>query len=207
LLDQPAGLGLLSQPAQPDAQGLLAQAAAQYPRLGPMLNNFAIQWGNDPKDGRQLEFYPPWESDNPNPGKSTLELYNRDLQGPWASAAAAGDALHLMGTVDPRTNQQIDPNWMAMKQQLLAARTPRHEEMDRQAYQQEAPMYGGNLPSYDQWMQNNRGDAYIRGYLTPAQDDEWRKSGVYTPQMTDVLERMRSYLQRAPNDAAGGFGR
>ncbi len=48
---------------------------------------------------------------------------------------------------------------------------------------------------FDKWMQMNRGDAYIRGYITPDQNDEWRKNNVYTDKQKVLLETMKAYLQ------------
>jgi hypothetical protein len=184
-------MGLLdNRPQQPT--GLLGALAQQYPALAPHFQNMVVQQGAPQSDGRQLEFYPPWESDNPNPGKSTVELYNPDLQGKGLENAVAGDALHLVGSVDPRTGQPVDPIYYGMKQQFLGMLTPDQQAVDQRAYQREAPMYGGNLPPFADWMQNNRSDAYIRGYITPDAEDNWRN--VYNTQLLNQLEAMRAYL-------------
>jgi hypothetical protein len=100
--------------------------------------------------------------------------------------------LHMLGAIDPRSGSPVDPQWLAMKNQLLAQRTPEAQAIDRRAYQQEEP---NGRRSFDDWMAQSRGDAYIRGYLTPDAADEWRQQGVYTPQMTQTLEMMQRYLQ------------
>lgn len=182
--------GLLDQPPPPP--GLLSGITQQYPLLGPHLSNAVVQWGPPQSDGRQLEFYPPWESDNPNPGKTTLELYNRSLQGQGLQNAVAGDMLHLVGSIDPRTGQPVDPTYYGMKQSFAGMLTPQQQAVDQRAYQQEAPMYGGNLPPFGDWMQRNRLDAYIRGYITPDAADNWRD--VYNTQQLNQLEAMRAYL-------------
>jgi hypothetical protein len=178
-----------------DFSGLLGAVGRQYPALSPLLGNFKVQWGPQQSDGRQLEFYPPWETDNPNPGK-TLELYNRDLSGQGLQNAVAGDALHLLGTVDPRTSNPVDPTYYAMKQSLLGMLTPQQRAIDQKAYEAERPFYNGAPPSYNDWMQRNRLDAYIRGYITPDAADNWRD--VYNTQQLNQLEAMRAYLMAQP---------
>ena len=75
----------------------LAAVQAQFPRLAPYLSNVNIQQGQKAAgDDRGLEFYPPWESRNPNPGKITLELFEQtgraglDHGARWGSAALHG---------------------------------------------------------------------------------------------------------------------
>lgn len=177
----------------------VAAVGKQYPALAPYLGDVQVQYGNPsgPNDPRQLEFYSPWEDTNPNKGKTTLEIYKRDMVGPDLQSAIAGDMLHLLGSVDPRTGRPIDPHWMEMKNQLIKARTPKHDEIDRRAYQEELQQYD-EKPTYEDWMQRNRGDAYIRGYITPDKVDEWRKNGFYTPEMSKVLDQMKQYLSTPP---------
>lgn len=184
--------------AAPDFSSDVAAVGKQYPALLPYLGNVRVQYGtaSSPTDDRQLEFYPPWESNNPNPGAVTLELFKRDLQGPALQSAIAGDMLHLLGSTDPRTGQAIDPRWLAFKQQLIAARSPQHQQMDQGAYEDDKKQ--GEAGSFDDWMMRNRADAYIRGYITPDVTDEWRKQGVYTPELSKVLDGMKGYLTTPP---------
>jgi hypothetical protein len=48
-------------------------------------------------------------------------------------------------------------------------------------------------------MDVSRTDAYLRGYLTPDANDEWRKQGVYTPEQTKILDEMKGYLTKSPD--------
>lgn len=165
-----------------------------YPALRQHLGNVVVQRGTA-SDGRQLEFYPPWEDDNPNPGKITLELYNKGLKGNDLHEAIAGDLLHHLGSIDPRTNQPVDPAWMDMKQKLIQSRGLSHNIMDAAAYHRES-----DPGSYDDWMQRSRADAYIRGGLFPAQNPDWQKPGrgAFTPEMHGIFDQMRSYLTTEP---------
>lgn len=184
-------------PAAPEDFSETTSGIAQsYPALAPYLNKLAIQRGtpSGPDDDRQLEFYQPWETENPNPGKITTELYNKDLKGQDLQETIAGDMLHHLGSVDPTTGQPVDPKWMAMKQQLIAARGVPQTLMDAEAYQQEKSNPSYETAPYDQWMQNNRSDAYIRGAVFPKQNPEWQQDGIYSPAMQAVAGQMRDYL-------------
>ena len=198
-------------PQHPLAQGApldprLADVAKQFPRLSPYLSQVTIQQGKktDPNDDRGLEFYPPWESQNPNKGRITLELYDQ-MQGPTLTNALGGDMLHYLGSVNPQTSQPIDPQYYAMKQKVMQARTPHQQATDRQMWEQ-LKRSGQESRSYDEWLQQSRVDAYIRGYVTPEMGgrypDEWRRNGWYNdPTMKRAVEDIQQYV--TASEAAG----
>lgn len=177
-----------------DNAAILEDIVNQYPALKPHINNLNIMQSQDQNDGRQLEFYPPWEQKNPNPGRTTIELYNGKLQGKYLNNAIAGDMLHLLGSVDPRSGQQIDPNYYKMKQLFLQSITNNQLAVDQRTYREEKNQNPDTAP-FDEWMQMNRGDAYIRGYITPDENDEWRRNNIYTDKQKVLLETMKAYLQ------------
>ena len=211
---QKLAAGLLSQPTQPqrgilsafpgDQGGLLSQSPEQlmatvfgkYQALNRNKDIFSVTQAPQTNDGRQLEYYPPWERDNPQPGKATVELYNTKESPEVMQNLVAGDMMHYMGSVDPRNNQTVDPTFRALKTELLQNLTPQQLAVDREAYERDKRFYGENPPSFEDWMDFSRGDAYIRGYLTPDAHDEWRKRGGYTPKQKDILEKLRTYMQR-----------
>ena len=185
--------------AQSPLDPRLADVAKQFPRLVPYLSLVQIQQGkkSDPNDDRGLEFYPPWESENPNPGKITLELFDK-MQGDTLTNALGGDLLHYVGSIDPKTKQPIDPQYYSMKQEVLNARTPEQNTLDKREYE-EAKKNEGETRSYDQWLQESRIDAYIRGYVTPElggkYPDEWRKNGFYKdPKMLKAVQDIQKYV-------------
>lgn len=184
-----------------DFNPVVKDVAQQYPGLAPYTKNLAIQRGTttNPNDDRQLEFYQPWDSDNPNPGKITSELYNKKLKGQDLTETIAGDMLHHLGTVDPATGKPINPKWMAMKQQMIDGMGPDQDSMNKEAYQQEKSNPAYETGPYDQWMKNNRSDAFIRGALFPNQNPEWQQSGMYTPAMQKAAAAMRLYLKNGDN--------
>lgn len=180
----------------------LEEVGKQFPRLKPYLSNVKIQQGKktDPNDDRGLEFYSPEHKENPNPGKITLELFD-DMQGQQLTTALGGDLLHYLGGYDYKAGKPIDPKYWAMKQAVLKARTPHQEATDRQIYEQERKQYPGT-GTYDDWLQESRIDAYIRGYVTPEMGgrypDEWRRNGFYKdPKMLKAVEAIKQYVTGA----------
>lgn len=158
---------------------------AAYPALSGSGLQVVDSRSNGMNDNRQLEYYPANESWNPLPGKPTIDVFNPAIKGQGFQDAVAADMLHGL--------PQRDPTWRAYREQFKTTLTPRQQAIDRQAYAEDRAQ--GETRSYGEWMDGNRVDAYLRGYLFPDANDEWRKGGVYTPQQSQVLDRMRAYLQ------------
>lgn len=156
----------------PDPLIDLSGIAKKYPRLAPLAKDAVAQWGEDTGDGRQLEFYPSWEDQSPHPGKPVLEFYNRAMPADQLPDIAAADLLHQLGGVDPRTNTAVDPDWLAEKQKFLNTRTVKQMQTDQQEYAADRKAYPSNRSMTD-WMDQSRGDAYLRGAIFPAQNPEW----------------------------------
>lgn len=174
------------------------QVARDYPGLAKHMTNVAVQWGQPigPHDDRQLEYYAPWESDNPNPGKSTVELYNRGLKGKSLSNAVALDMLHYVGGVDPTTGSAVDPDYLKLKQAMGAEVAKARRPMDWEAYKQDLDAYGPQ--NYQDWLNKNRTDAYIRAYAVPAMNPDWQQPGMFTPGMSAVGDKIKAYLAGPP---------
>ncbi|HTF75592.1 MAG TPA: hypothetical protein VK620_14890, partial [Bradyrhizobium sp.] len=180
-------------PQPSDAEGI----AQNYPALAPYTKNLAVQNGKSsgPSDDRVLEFYQPWESDNPNPGKLTSELFPaaQSMSPQDRQETIAGDMLHHLGAINPATGMPVDPNWYAMKQELGAARTPQHLKADANAYAQEKANPSYETAPYSDWDQGNRLDAYVRAGVFPNQNKEWGDF-IDNPKMRDIHARMQRYL-------------
>ena len=197
MTDDPEQLGSLFGMRQPGLYDRQKQSVARdFKALAPWMNTMSVQAGPQSRNigGGYLEFYPPWELHNPNPGRTTLELYDKDLQqGEGLENAIAGDAMHLLGAVDPRTGQPVDEHFHGMKQRLIGSLTPDQLAIDRRAY--DSAQSRGDHRSFDDWMQDSRGDAYIRGYITPDANDEWRKNEAYTPGQQILLDALSAYVR------------
>ena len=117
----------------PNLEGILNKYRGLM-KYGPM---FKLLKKAPMEDGRQLEYYPPWERDNPSPGKATVELYNTGASPQVTENLIAGDMMHYLGGVDPRTGEVIDPTWFKLKQQLIQSRTPEQRQIDASAYERD----------------------------------------------------------------------
>ena len=173
-----------------------ARIAEKYPALRPYVVEARLQWGDkaNNKGGGALEFFPQWELNNPNPGAITIEVYDRKLKGKWLEDAIAGEMLHQLSSVDPRTNEPVDRTWRDMRDKLMAARDSGSIAIDNQAYA--GAVARGEARTFDQWMDDSRADAHVRGYITPDERNEWRNA--YTPLQREVLEEMKRYLGTEP---------
>lgn len=185
-----------SGPAE-DFTPVLNDVAKAYPGLAPYVANTAVRRGVT-KDDRQLEYYAPWEETNPNPGRSTVEIYNTDLKGSDLRDSIALDMLHHLGGTDPK-GQPVDPKYLALKQQMVAAIAKANHPFDQEAYQQDLKAYPDS-GSYQDWMAHNRADAYIRAYVNPRLNPEWQQPGLFTPDMQAVGDQIKRYIATPPAD-------
>lgn len=174
-----------------DLERARLRAMEMYPRIADTLKEFNLSYGKSPPGGedRGLEFYPPWETDNPTKGKPHIQIFNRGVAGDELATAIAGDAMHLLGSVDPRTGEPINPGVRLLKDNLRRSLTSEQLRLDQKIHKQTK-----DPRPFEDWMDISRTDAYIRGYLFPDAEDEWRKQEVYTPEQVRMLESLRSYL-------------
>lgn len=173
-------------------EAVLQQVFGKYRALDRNKDKFAVRQMPDAGDGRQLEYYPPQEEWNPFPGKATVELYNSKVPPDVLQNLIAGDMMHYMGGSDA-SGQPNDQTFSKLKQQLLTTMTPEQGRINKRAYESEKKFYD-TPPPFEDWMQDNRGDAYIRGKLTPDADDNWRN--IYTPQQDQILKLIDTYMKR-----------
>ena len=181
---------------EPDFGALTATIGQKYKALSPHTQSFVVGYGDPAKNigGGPIEFYPPWESENPHPGKPALMIFDKNIKGDALESMILGDMLHYLAAVNPETGKPVDPEWRRMRERLMTLRGPKNLEMDRRTYEQSKKDYKEKR-SFSDWLDTSRADAYVRGYLTPDERDEWRKAGVYSPDMTKILDRMRGYLE------------
>ena len=136
--------------------------------------------------GGKLEFYPPDELYNPNPGKPTIEIFDPNLKGQFLNRAVFGDMLHYI----PKVNK----NFNNLREKFKASLTPQQKDVDKRAYKYSQQKFGEKR-SFDKWNEMTRIDAYIRGYLAPDERDEWRKSGTYTEEQKNILNEMMRVIK------------
>ena len=170
-----------------ELQAMLGQALSSYPGFAGL--GFQAQYGPPQSDRGSLEFYPPWERDNPRQGIPLLEIYDRGLKGQRLSDTLAADMMHYLSAVNPQTGLPIDPQFAAMRRGFATTLTPAQMAVDERAHAQ----YGDPRP-LDQWMEQSRLDAYLRGTMF----GQW-PAEVFTPEQTQMGVNMRQYLQRSPS--------
>jgi hypothetical protein len=173
---------------------VLQAVGEKYPALAKHVQNTIVQDAKPPKGADYgLETYPPWESENPNPGKTTIELY-RNFDRSKLPEVIAGDLIHVAGGIDPRTGSPVDPTYHSLKDQVKASRTPQQDALDHKVWEQDKK--NGEKRPFDQWFDESRGEAYVRGLLFPDDRDEWRKQGVYSsnPKLKSTIEQIGNYL-------------
>jgi hypothetical protein len=165
-------------------------------RHGPM---FQIVAGGPMQGGRQVEFYPPWESQNPIPGSATVEVFNTAMPPSDLENVVVADAMHYFGAIDPRTNRPVDPTFWKLKQQFAKSLTPEQIAIDRRAYERaKAGEFGKpETRPYDQWFDIHRLDQYLGAQMLPEGSPDKRDwmSGM-TPEQLRILDAMQTYLRR-----------
>lgn len=202
--DASVGISSAGEPETP-----LDAAMQKFPALQAHRANMTFSTAPDPGNGNQLESFPPWESQNPNPGKFTTQLYRTDLPPDQQANLVAGDALHYMGAKNPETGEVVDPGFRKLKEQFIASLTPEQRQHAQERFAQEQSGPDGYKGSFDQWLDSSHVDEYLMGALTPDKSDEWRgRPGThlqnqYTPQQDVILDQMRQYLGRPPQPVAG----
>lgn len=169
-------------PSHDNLEGVAQRVMQKYPALR-QVQPFVVDSRGKSAQGRGLEYYQANTDDaSPLPSQNTIELFDKDLEGQWLEDAVAGDSMHGLASYDPRFAQ--------MRQQFRSLLTPEQVAFDRRKF--DAEREPGD--TFDNWMERSWLDAYIRGYLFPDKNDEWRKAGVYTPEQTQLLEQMRAHI-------------
>lgn len=177
-------------PAPDPMKEVLGRVQSQYPALAGQPWALVDSRGKTGQPGH-LEFYPPDEAYNPRPGNATIELFDPALQGAALDQAVFGDMLHHM--------PKVDPYFQGQRETLRKTLTPEQVAMDRRAYE-EARAEGEKRP-FDEWMEQSRLDAYVRGRLSPDAADEWKD--VYTPEQAKILDELKAYLMKPSKQTSG----
>ena len=175
-------------PQQPPTQLQQAwgQALQEYPRLKE--HNFAVQPGAPTAQGGYMEFYPPDESYNPNPGRPTIEVYPKAMHHPALKDMLVGDALHHLG--------KVDDAYMKLRNDFDAYMDPSVKKEDVSRFKKgDFKDEAGGRSFKDYWDQS-RLDAHIRGALFPAANPDWQRKGQYTKEQRQVAEQMRKHLKK-----------
>lgn len=139
--------------------------------------------------GRQLEFYPADESDNPTPGKPTIEIFGRNV----------GDS-DLMGEILSHYLPATDPNVAAFRKGILDSMSDEQRDSIRNDYNRD--VQSGLIDkgeSFDRWLSKQGGDSFFRGYAT----GQW-PAETYNREQIALYSELEKYLQsKAQMNAPG----
>lgn len=175
---------------------ILQDVATLYPALSPYAKKAVVynavrpQWEDE---GDKLETYLPWDDWNPHPGKVTTTLYKPYSSRRELTSAIAGDLIHMAGAKNPSTGDPIDPEYFKLKQAVKAARSPEQRKIDYKTWK-DAKKSGDNR-SFNDWWQESRGEAYVRGMLFPDTNDEWASWYEENPKLKRAVEKVGKYLR------------
>ena len=192
-----------------------AQAQQNADEFSPFIDSLKKEWPSlrdhdfyisrgKPREegGTYSEFYPPWERDNPSGvnGMPHIEIYDQKFQGQDLRELIAGEMLHYLGSIDPRTQTAVDPHFRTLKQIFTQSLTPQQWAFERNRYTDllqskspEAVNGDGEIRPFEDYL-DMRSDAYIRGGLLPAINPEWQAPGVYTDEQELIFLEMQKSL-------------
>lgn len=172
-----------------DPNQILSEVFKQYPRLAAVNDpkNTQVIYGSPDRTKlageNQLEYWPAQETGtpdfpHPSPGKTTLEIFNPQLQQnpDLLKTAVFGDLLHGL---------RNDPTYNALREQFKSGFTP--QQMDFEKKQGRSAIDDSRL------------DEYVRGYLANDSTDGFvqdYKAGkpVYSPKQIKTMELMKKYI-------------
>lgn len=175
-----------TQPEAPLLRAEVERIKTRYPVLAPYDFKVIDSRGKKSEFGGSLEFYSPDEERSPLPGKPVVEVFSKDLKGEELESAIFGDMLHHL--------PEVDQKFASMRERFWKTITPEQIKVDRRAYER-AKRDHKETRSFEDWFERSRLDAYIRGYLAPDRNDEWRQSGTYTDDQKSILDDMGRYLK------------
>lgn len=169
---------------------LLDLARKQYPILGSMAVNTVRT--PLPNDNRMLEFWPPNEAGDkqyPRPqglpmGQVGVQIISPDTK---PSDVAADIVSHYLVNTDPTLKKEY-------QQFAKTFQTPDEQKRLREDYQWDKTHSGEDRP-FDQWTQQTRIPAYLRGYVF----QQWPQNTydkMYTPDQIKLLDAIKATLKR-----------
>jgi hypothetical protein len=159
-------------------QIMFDKAQKEYPYLQGKDISFA--YTPTPNETRQLEFYPPEETQRPAyipSGRPGIEVFNPNVK-----------PIDILGDYVSHYAVQNDPRLKEMYGQFQQSIDPATMQQRYQYHQQN---FGEQRP-YEQWLQQTGLPEYFRGYTF----NQWGDNAaqMYTPQQLNILNQIRNYL-------------
>jgi hypothetical protein len=167
---------------------------AKYPPL--QRHPFSIINAAQDNPEAYSEFYPAWEEENPQPGQHTIEAYSKLQNSPHQEDLITGEMLHLLGGETPQ-GAPVDPEYQKMKQSFIGAFSPEQLAEEHQQHQDPNRAQWVQGRPFNQYMDQSRGDAYIRAGLFPKANPNWGPDS-FNPQQQVILNNIKKYLTSYP---------
>lgn len=175
----------------PQQPSLTDQVKTQFPVIGNYDLNVIDSRDKGISQGRKLEFYPPDESQNPAPGRMTVELFDPSFKGNDAVNMIAADFLHYLGKNDPYVS--------TLRDKFRSSLTPEQQAMDRNAYEgAKTGKYGGEPDTrpFEDWFNVSRLDQYLGSMFLPKDSpDRADWMGSMTPEQKAMLSEIENYMR------------
>jgi hypothetical protein len=151
-------------------------------QLYPALRNYGFQFidsrGSADAGGRMSETYPADETDNPMPGKPTIQQFNPSM----SPHDFLGETLHVLPKVDMFIGKA--------REAFVQSMTPKQQEQLQQQYEH-AQQNEGEVRPFSQWRDVSGIDAWFRGNIAKQWPDE-----MYTQHQLDLFDKVKKYLQK-----------
>tara|TARA_R110002074_G_C12558458_1_gene667614 strand:- start:10839 stop:13448 length:2610 start_codon:yes stop_codon:yes gene_type:complete len=160
--------------------GMVADMHKQFPWTAGIDFNFIDSRGKgDPQGFRGLEYYPSNERDNPKPGKTTVEVFGKNVT-----------PTDLMGDLLSHQLPRTDPQVANYRQQILSSMTPEqvdniHGDYDRA--KREGHLRDGQ--TFKDWLSTQGGDSFFRGFPT----GQWSPND-YTSEQKQIFANLDKHL-------------
>lgn len=181
-------MGAFFSPDTPPAQPSIVDAMyGQYPALQKYGIQFqdstsgGVDWRGEPHNGRMMEFYPPNEEWNPKKGKPTIEQFSKN--------ASPVDAF---GEVFSHYLPTVDPSFAEGRKAFIGSLDYNQKRMLTGDYQHQVDsgVFGKKVPTFDDWINNQGGDAFFRGYVTKQYPQEF-----YRPDQVNLFNQLLNKLR------------
>lgn len=140
-----------------------AELFAEFPKLktlGLQYRDSTVtgkDWRGEPYEGRKMEYYPPDEGHNPNPGKPTIEVFDKKT-----------NSKDMLGEVFSHLLPATDPEFRKARADFISGLDKNQREIltgDYEAFVKSGVSEKGREPTFEQWLSTVGGDAFFRGYV------------------------------------------
>ena len=169
------------------ANEIVQNIYSKYPRLEQLGDIEIIFSPEKYEEGKgQLEFYHKGEDLSPDPSKTIIEIFNPDLKDEWLEKAIVGDMLHgLPGK---------DLEFTDLRNEFKESLNDQQQQQALKMWKNQEAREDHPPRSFEKAFDVSILDAFIRGYVMPDENNEWRN--FYTDDQKQILEEMKGLLEQ-----------